>query len=446
VTWLIAFCIKTTILLGAARAAALFLRRSSADIRHGLWLSAFLGVVILALPFSLPQPVRIDVPVQFSTTSVEGALPTHVSGAAWSMLRAIWIVGIVATLSRLLAGVATVALWTRRARCVEGVLISDLAATPLTWGVFRPVILVPAYATNWPVAQFDVALRHEQAHAARRDWLWQMLANTVCAVFWFHPLIWLANVELRSEAENATDDLVLASGVDATNYAEQLVLVARHLSNSLTLATVPMVRTKLLESRVRKILNPYRCRDQASFATRVAVTALVCVGLILLLAVEEKSVLRAAGLPDIAIPMIPHTTLIAQDASVPTLKPVTPRSAAAPSFAPAIPMRPVPPVVLSRHEPVLASAPGVTTPRPTYRVEPRYTDDARAAKLQGSVLLSVVINEQGRPEEIKVTRSLDPGLDERAIEAVQQWQFTPGTKDGSPIAVTAAVEVNFRLF
>jgi TonB family protein len=445
VTWLVAFFIKTTILLGAARAAAFFLRCSSADIRHRLWLSALLGVVILALPFRLPQPVRIDVPVQFSITTVEGALPTHVSGGAWSMWTTVWTVGIVATLLRLLAGVATVALWTRRARCVEGVLISDLAATPLTWGVFRPVILVPAYATNWPVAQFDLTLRHEQAHVARCDWLWQMLANTVSAVFWFHPLIWLATAELRSEAENATDDLVLASGVDATNYAEHLMQVARHISNALPLATVPMARTKLLESRVRKILNPFRRRDQASFATRVAVTALVGVGLILLLAVEEKSVLRADELPDIAFPLIPRTTLIAQDGVMPTVKPATPRSATTPSSAPAIPMRPVLPVVLPRHEPVSASAPGVTTPRPIYRAEPRYTDDARASKLEGSVLLSIVINEKGRPEEIKVTRSLEPGLDEQAIEAVQQWQFTPGMKDGSPIAVTAVIEVNFRL-
>jgi len=160
-TWLIDFFVKATLLLGSARAAAFLLRRSSADVRHRLWLSALLGVAILALPVSLPQPVRIDVPMQFSITTWDGVLPAHVSSGGWSMWTMVWTAGIAAALLRLLAGIVTIACWTRRARCVDGVLISDLAATPLTWGVFRPVILFPAYAMKWPVGQFDVALRHE---------------------------------------------------------------------------------------------------------------------------------------------------------------------------------------------------------------------------------------------------------------------------------------------
>jgi len=110
-----------------------------------------------------------------------------------------------------------------------------------------------------------------------------------------------------------------------------------------------------------------------------------------------------------------------------------------------MPVQAAQPVILPQQGPVSASAPGVIPPRPIYRVEPSYTDGARATKLQGSVLLGILINDQGRPEDIKVIRSLDPGLDQQAMEAVQQWQFTPGMKDGLPIAVTAVVEVNFRL-
>jgi TonB family protein len=438
VTWLIGFFVKATLLLCAARGVAFLLRRSSADVRHRLWLSALVGVAILALPVSLPQPVRIDVPVQFSVSTLDGALSAQAHSDAWPIWTAIWTAGILAAVVRLLAGVVTVAFWTRRARRVEGVLISDLAATPLTWGVFRPVILFPAYTTEWPAGQLELALRHEQAHIARRDWLWQMLAHTVNAVFWFHPLVWLANAELRREAENATDDLVLASGVDATNYAQQLVQVARHISDMPPLAAVPMARTKLLESRVRDILNPLRHRGQASPRTHVAVTALVCAGLFALLAMQEKSVLRAAGLPRIAA-AITHPTAVAQVAAT-GAPAATPRAS-----APAIHVEVVQPVVSPRQAPIPASTPGVTIPQPIYRVEPVYTDDAKAAKLQGSVLLSIVIDEQGRTEDVKVTRSLDPGLDGQAVEAVQQWQFTPGTKDGSPIPVTAVVEVNFKL-
>ena len=149
--------------------------------------------------------------------------------------------------------------------------------------------------------------------------------------------------------------------------------------------------------------------------------------------------LRAAGLPLIAPATIPVTlAAVPQSTGAPTqpakAKVATPQVSAPPIPAPVAPAAPV-----------SASAPGVTSPRPIYRVEPSYTDGARTSKLQGSVLLGIIINDQGRPEEIKVIRSLDPGLDEQAVQAVQQWQFTPGMKDGAPVSVTAVIEVNFRL-
>jgi protein TonB len=89
--------------------------------------------------------------------------------------------------------------------------------------------------------------------------------------------------------------------------------------------------------------------------------------------------------------------------------------------------------------------PGLTAPRVIYKVEPQYTEDARAAKVAGSVLLKIVVDEQGNADNIEVTRSLDEGLDQKAIEAVHQWRFAPATLDGKPVRVQAAIEVNFRL-
>jgi protein TonB len=88
---------------------------------------------------------------------------------------------------------------------------------------------------------------------------------------------------------------------------------------------------------------------------------------------------------------------------------------------------------------------GVTNPRPIYRPEPQYSEEARKAKWQGSVLLSLVVDENGKPIQIKVIRPLGLGLDEKAIEAVSQWKFEPGKKDGKPVAVAAQIEVTFRL-
>jgi TonB family protein len=88
---------------------------------------------------------------------------------------------------------------------------------------------------------------------------------------------------------------------------------------------------------------------------------------------------------------------------------------------------------------------GVSTPIPIYKVEPEYSEEARKAKFQGTVVLQIVIDERGNPTNFKVVRPLGLGLDEKAIEAVQKWRFRPGMKEGKAVAVLATVEVNFRL-
>jgi TonB family protein len=88
---------------------------------------------------------------------------------------------------------------------------------------------------------------------------------------------------------------------------------------------------------------------------------------------------------------------------------------------------------------------GVSAPVPTYKPEPEYSEEARKAKWQGAVLLELVVDADGVPQNIKVIRSLGLGLDQKAIEAVQKWRFKPGQKDGKPVPVSANIEVNFRL-
>ena len=88
---------------------------------------------------------------------------------------------------------------------------------------------------------------------------------------------------------------------------------------------------------------------------------------------------------------------------------------------------------------------GVSTPRLIEKHEPEYTQEAKDAKIEGSVLLSTVIDVDGYVRDIKVLRSLDPGLDANAVSAVATWVFKPAEKDGQPVAVSAHIEVNFRL-
>ncbi len=88
---------------------------------------------------------------------------------------------------------------------------------------------------------------------------------------------------------------------------------------------------------------------------------------------------------------------------------------------------------------------GVTSPRLLYKVEPEYSEEARKAKYQGTVMLTVEVWEDGAAHNIRILRSLGLGLDEKAVEAVKQWKFSPGKKDGKPVRVAAQIQVSFRL-
>jgi TonB family protein len=88
--------------------------------------------------------------------------------------------------------------------------------------------------------------------------------------------------------------------------------------------------------------------------------------------------------------------------------------------------------------------PGVTPPRLLHKVEPEYSPAARADHIQGTVVLELAVDEQGRPTGITVISPLGFGLDERAQSAVETWRFAPGVKDGKPVKILATVEVNFR--
>jgi TonB family protein len=88
---------------------------------------------------------------------------------------------------------------------------------------------------------------------------------------------------------------------------------------------------------------------------------------------------------------------------------------------------------------------GTSAPSLIFKVEPEYSEEARKAKLQGSVLLSLVVDGTGKPGRMQILRALGLGLEQKALEAVAQWRFRPGVKDGKPVTVQATVEVNFRL-
>ncbi|HEX5229701.1 MAG TPA: M56 family metallopeptidase [Bryobacteraceae bacterium] len=96
-------------------------------------------------------------------------------------------------------------------------------------------------------------------------------------------------------------------------------------------------------------------------------------------------------------------------------------------------------------EKIYKIGPGVTPPTILYKAEPQYTDEARAAKIEGTVTLSIIVGVDQAAHDIRIVQSLDPGLDTNAIKAIMTWRFQPGIKDGQPVPVQAMIQVNYRL-
>ena len=622
---------------------AMVARRPAAAARHAVWCLALAAMLVLPfLGLSLPSwPVRVPVAQPVLTFAVDvtagapaagvqaappGASPARASNPLpWVLL--VWAAGALAMSMRIAAGV----LAARRfiARClpfdcaglpVEAgarVVASEAASMPLTFG--RTVVL-PAAARDWNPDRLRAVLAHEMAHVRRRDTLTQILGQSVCALYWFHPLAWFAYRRMQRERERACDDQVLALGAAPSDYAGHLLDIARSLS--LPRAAGPALafaRRSQLEGRLLAILHPDRNRKAPG---RAALAGLAAAGLILIvplaamrpqaasdppasgaaietaatyaqldalgerllgtrdyalaarayrrsLDLREKAfgadhaeyaagllnlarVLRRQGSPEAAplfaqaLPILERTgaapaqmaetlhqaamqaasrkdytaaaalldralealqaagreaspeaagVLLAQglveekmgrreDAEanyrraqavaaegsaelalaleLAGTEPETRRMTRTPDEgqpvdAPilrrrAAEIRKARVIEISRRSGVYGSSAsavriggGVMAPRLVHKVEPAYSEEARLALYEGTVVLQLVVGVDGRAHDLALDRSIGFGLDEQAALAIGQWQFDPAMRDGRPVDVFATVEVNFRL-
>jgi carboxyl-terminal processing protease len=139
-------------------------------------------------------------------------------------------------------------------------LLSPDRDIPMTWGIYRPVVLLPEEAQTWPSSRLNMVLIHELGHVQRWDCLVQMLAHLMRGVYWWHPLAWLAVRQLRVEQEQACDDLVLHSGASAVDYAEHLMAVTASVSRCRWTAPVALGigRASRLRQRLIHLLDPRR--------------------------------------------------------------------------------------------------------------------------------------------------------------------------------------------
>jgi beta-lactamase regulating signal transducer with metallopeptidase domain len=158
-------------------------------------------------------------------------------------------------------------------------LIWTETATPMTWGVLRPVVALPREARTWSPERLRLVLMHELTHVARLDALSQALAHLACTVFWFHPLVWASARRLTQERELACDDAVLTRGARASSYAQHLLDVARGLRRpqAVPVAALAMARRGELEGRLTAILATGRRRDGLRRAHAFGASLLVLV-------------------------------------------------------------------------------------------------------------------------------------------------------------------------
>lgn len=167
-------------------------------------------------------------------------------------------------------------------------------AMPMTWGLFRPKLLLPPEADGWSSERRRVVLMHELAHVKRADFLVQLIVHLARAIYWFNPLIWAASKQIALESEGACDDLVLTGRTKASDYAEHLLAVAAGLKGGaiLSRAAVAMARSSRLEARLRDILDGKRNRTTLTAAR----TALL--GLLLAAVIVPVAALRAGSGPE----------------------------------------------------------------------------------------------------------------------------------------------------
>jgi TonB family protein len=542
--FLMACCAKAAVLLAGAWIIAIALRqRSSAAQRHHVWVAAIL--CSLALPiFSVLLP-----PWHSSTLGIAAArwIPTH-SIAANSISRTIpsvminatpvatlanrlslaalfaWGLGFSFVLLRLLAGLARLGWisarakpffedgWMREvlqfsnrfkvARSVRLLQGDSLLAMPLTWGIFRPVIVLPSSAEHWTEDRRRIVLSHELAHIARHDWLLQICAELTRAVHWFNPLVWLAAARLRQESERACDDAVLRSGVAPSQYASQLLDLARTLENTggAWSTALAVARPSNLERRFAAMLNPSINRSRLSTRTKTLIPlfALCCLLPLAALRVTAQNLSgKVTGtIHDPSGAAVSNATIIVSDHAAERIA-MTSSDRDGNFVIKALPageyelqvmkrgfdtyrvqklsldpgrdssqnialevaaiMDEVDVVPKGTAKPLLSSRPDgkpsrlrlggdMEASKIITRVQPVYPDAAKSAGIDGTVILHAVISMDGRPLSLRVMNGeVDPDLVRSAIEAVSQWRYTPTLLNGEPIEVDTTITVIYTL-
>jgi uncharacterized protein (TIGR03435 family) len=304
--------IKATVVLAAALLCARVAGRARASVRALIVTAAFAVLLLLPVAGAIVPPRGVELPaaaidlsalmvesaaVDITTTSVRPPVMSEPDAdvrfrlpPVTTIVRIAWTGGAV-----LFAAPLLLALWRLRRlrrdalpwlagqRLVDDVarhagvtrtvdvFLHDALAAPMTCRLFRPAIGLPIDAPEWTAAELRHALVHEMEHVRRRDWPVQLMARIACALYWFHPLAWIALQKLCLESERACDDAVLRAA-EGPAYAEQLVALARRISKRSPVPMLSMADRSDLAARITAVLDAHLPRGRSGL---VAVTIVV---------------------------------------------------------------------------------------------------------------------------------------------------------------------------
>jgi len=534
--------VKATILLIFAWIAASAARRRSAAFRHLVWAVGILGsltlpLVTLLLPawhsaalgtaagfWSSAHKVAVaDSSQTLTSMIVDASADSLLFSNLPGLVLLVWAAGLIFVAMRLAAGLARLAwisahskpliedAWmqavltiskrlmiTRRVRILQ---CGNQVAMPVTWGIFRPRIIFPTVASEWSEKRRRIVLSHELAHIARGDWFLQICAELACGFYWFHPFAWIAAARLRQESECACDDSVLNCGIEPSEYANQLLDLARTFEKSgrTCSAALAVARPSNLERRFAAMLNRSTSRrhlsPRAMLLTTLSALCLLLPLAALRLPAQDLSGRFTGTIYDPSGAPIPNATVIMNNHKTSKVEMTTSGTEGKFNFT-ALPAGEYEIKVLKRGfeeykgtqvvlEPGRESSQNITlkvgaimeevdvvaegtvkampagtvgkqtrirlggdiqAPKLLNKVQPVYPAAAKAAGVEGTVILHAIIGMGGNPLSLRVVNTqVDPELARAAVEAVSKWRYSPTLLNGDPIEVDTTVMVNFKL-
>jgi len=287
--------------------------------------------------------------------------------------------------------------------------ISPRLDGPATIGLRNPTVLLPRRFLDLSEPSQRGIVCHELVHVARRDWVFNLVEEVILAFFWFHPAVgWLVR-RIRLWREQVVDaEVVECLGTRKPYMYALLEIAAGEIAPALMAAPTFLSERQL--ARRMELLVKEVSMSKARLISSFSVLAVVLI--------------LAGGL---AVRAFPLKTPV-------------------PAIQPAVATNANPAPTPGREKVFDVNSKGVVKPVLITHSDPPYTEQARVAKVAGTVVLNIVIDAQGNVSEAKVVKSLDKGLDESAVKNLKTWKFKPATKEGKPVASKMMVEVTFKIY